>query len=83
MPVSLSQEKKDQIAQDFIDIFQTRYGPSWQSMLTKKLTPSPVYQIAEQRDVSVSTVRKIRTQLLATGHILLFIKLISEPFSSS
>jgi hypothetical protein len=81
MPVSLSQEKKNQIAQDFIDIFQARYGEEWRSKLSDRLQPSPVYQIAEQRGVSVSAVRKIRSQLIVVGYMVTLHETITAPIN--
>lgn len=79
MPVSLSQEKKDQIAQDFIDICQARYGEGWRSKLSDKLRPSPIRQIAQQRGVSVSAVRKIRSQLILVGYMVILHETITAP----
>ena len=78
----LSDEVRDVIIQDFLDIFQARYGKEWRSKLTGNLRPSPIYQIAEQRGVSVSDVRKVRSQILAVAQLinLLTAPLPSDPF---
>ena len=75
----LTEEQKNLIVQDFIDIFQARYGEGWRSKLTTNLRPSPIQQIAEQRGVKVSDVRKIRSQLLAVGRIVTFMHTLTEP----
>ena len=66
----LSDEIRDLIIQDFLDIFQARYGSEWRSKLTGSLRPSPIYQIAEQRGVSITEVKKIRSQILAVAQLI-------------
>lgn len=68
--MTLSDDLRDQIIQDFFDIFQAKYGSEWRSKLTTNLRPSPIYQIAEQRGVSVSDVKKVRSQILAVAHFI-------------
>jgi hypothetical protein len=75
----LSDELRDLIIQDFLDIFQARYGKEWRSKLTTNLRPSPIYQIAEQRGVSVSDVKKVRSQILNIGH---FVNLLLTPIET-
>ncbi len=43
----LTQELRDIILQDFIDIFQAKYGDQWKDKLTTNLRPSPIRQIAD------------------------------------
>ncbi len=75
----LSEEQRDLILQDLIDIFQARYGDQWRAKLTTNLKPSPIHQIAEQRGVSVSDVKKVRSQLLAVGQIFHIISTMTAP----
>lgn len=75
----LTNEIRDVILQDFIDIFQAKYGEEWRSKLTSKLTPSPIHQIAEQRGVSVSDVKKVRSQMVALGLLFQVIQTMTEP----
>jgi hypothetical protein len=75
----LSEEQRDIILQDLIDIFQARFGEGWRAKLTTNLKPSPIQQIAEQRGVSVSDVRKVRSQLLAIGQIYHVISTMTAP----
>jgi hypothetical protein len=77
--MTLSDDLRDLIIQDFFDIFQARYGKEWRSKLTTNLRPSPIYQIAEQRGVSVTDVKKVRSQILAVAH---FINVFTDPFIS-
>ena len=79
----LSEETRDLILQDLIDIFQARFGESWRSKLTSNLKPSPIQQIAEQRGVTVSDVKKVRSQLLAVGQIFHIIHTLTQPLPSS
>ena len=76
--MTLSDELRDLILQDFIDIFKARYGEKWREKLATHLRPSPIYQIAEQRGVTVSDVRKVRSQILAVGQ---FLNLLTDPFT--
>jgi hypothetical protein len=77
--MTLSEEKRNLILQDFIDAFQAKYGEQWRFKLTSNLRPSPIQHIVEQRDVKVSDVRKIRSQLMAIGRMILILQTISEP----
>ncbi len=79
----LTNETRDVIIQDFVDIFQARYGPEWRAKLTTNLRPSPIHQIAEQRGVSVSDVRKVRSQLVAMGLLFSIVQTMSEPLPST
>ena len=79
----LSQEQRDMIIQDFLDVFQARYGEEWKTKLTKNLRPSPIRQIAEQRGVSVSDVKKIRSQVLAMGQLVHLFTLMTQPLPES
>ena len=63
----LTEEIRDLILQDLIDIFQARFGEDWRSKLTSNLRPSPIQQIAEQRGVTVSDVKKVRAKLMKMG----------------
>lgn len=77
----LSPELRDVILQDFLDIFQARFGDEWRSKLTTNLRPSPIQQIAEQRGVKVSDVKKVRSQLLAVGQLVQLINMMTQPVS--
>lgn len=79
----LTQEQKDLISQDFIDIFQAKYGDNWRHMLTKKLQPSPIPMIAHTRGATISEVKKIRAQFIAVGRILTFMETLTEPIQHS
>ena len=81
MPLSL--ELRDLILQDFLDIFQARYGEEWKSKLTTNLRPSPIRQIAEQRGVTVSDVKKVRSQLLAMGQVVQLFIQMTQPLPAS
>lgn len=78
----LSDELRDIILQDLIDIFQARYGEEWRFKLTSNLKPSPIHQIAEQRGVTVAEVKKVRSQLLAIGQIFHIVRTMTTPLSS-
>lgn len=78
----LSNEIRDVILQDFIDIFQAKYGEEWRSKLTTKLTPSPIHQIAEQRGVRVSDVKKVRSQMVALGLLFQVVQTMTSPLPS-
>lgn len=75
----LSEEQRDIILQDFLDIFQAKYGEQWRTKLTTNLRPSPIQQIAEQRGVKVSDVKKVRSQLLAVGQLVSIISTMTQP----
>ena len=75
----LTNEIRDAILQDFLDIFQARYGEDWRMKLTTNLRPSPIQQIAEQRGVSVSDVKKVRSQLMAMGLLFSVVRNMTEP----
>jgi hypothetical protein len=75
----LTNELRDLICQDFIDILKANYGEHWKEKLTAKLTPSPIQQIAEQRGVSISDVRKVRRQVLLGGRLLQWYTSLLEP----
>ena len=75
----LSPEQRAVILQDFLDVFQARYGDEWKSKLTTNLRPSPIRQIAEQRGVTVSDVKKVRSQLLAMGQLIEIFTTMSQP----
>lgn len=79
----LSDEQRDIILQDFLDIFQAKYGDQWRAKLTTNLRPSPIQQIAEQRGVKVSDVKKVRSQLLAVGQLFLIISTMTQPIQST
>lgn len=79
----LSDEQRDIILQDFLDIFQAKYGDNWRAKLTTNLRPSPIQQIAEQRGVKVSDVKKVRSQLLAVGQLFLIISTMTQPIEPS
>jgi hypothetical protein len=78
----LSEEQRDIILQDFLDIFQAKYGEQWRTKLTTNLRPSPIQQIAEQRGVKVSDVKKVRSQLLAVGQLFTIISTMTQPLPS-
>jgi len=65
----LTEDQQIQIRTDLIEAFQTKYGEQWPMKLTKNLRPSPISTIADLRGVSVSQVRKIRSQLLMVGMV--------------
>ncbi len=75
----LSPELRDVIIQDFLDIFQARYGETWKSKLTANLRPSPIRQIAEQRGATITDVRKVRRQLVALGQVINSLQMILQP----
>lgn len=63
----LSEEKHAEILADLIGVFQARYGDQWRTKLRGNLKPSPLSQIAEQRGVTVTQVKQVRSQLLRVG----------------
>lgn len=63
----LTEEQESQILEDFLVIFYDKYGARWREHLTTNLRPSPIHQIAEQRGVTVSDVKKVRAKLLRMG----------------
>jgi hypothetical protein len=75
----LTDEQRDIIMQDLIDIFKVRYGDDWRTKLTTNLKPSPLAQIAEQRGVKITDVRKVRSQLLLGGRLLQWYTTLLEP----
>ncbi len=75
----LTDEQRDIIMQDLIDIFKARYGDDWRTKLTTNLKPSPLAQIAEQRGVRITDVRKVRSQLLLGGRLLQWYTNLLEP----
>lgn len=79
----LTEEKRDLILQDLLDIFQARFGDQWRAKLTTNLKPSPLQQIAEQRGVSVTDVKKVRSQLLAVGQIFHVISTMTAPLDAT
>lgn len=79
----LTDEKRDEILQDLIDVFQARFGEDWRKKLTTNLKPSPLSQIAEQRGVSLSNVRKVRSQLLLCGQLIQWYTSLIEPIPTS
>lgn len=79
----LTDEMRDLICQDLLDVFKARYGDQWKQKLTTNLRPSPLQQIAEQRGVSVSDVRKVRSQVLLGGRILQWYTRLLEPLPPS
>ena len=73
----IPEEQRDEIIKDFINIFQAHYGEEWKRKLMAPLKPSPIYQIAKERGVNVSEVRKIRSQLIVCGQFIeLYMSLI-------
>lgn len=78
----LSNETRDIILQDFIDIFQAKYGDQWRHKLTSKLSPSPIHHIAEQRGVRVSDVKKVRSQMVALGLLFQVVQTMTSPLPS-
>jgi hypothetical protein len=81
--MTLTDEQRDVILQDFLDIFQAKYGENWRSKLTTNLRPSPIHQIAEQRGVKVSDVKKVRSQLLAVGQLFLLFSTMTQPLETT
>jgi len=75
----LSQELRDVVLQDFLDILQARYGDEWKKKLRGKLRPSPIKQIAEQRGVTVTDVKKVRSQLIAMGQVVEIFTMMIQP----
>lgn len=80
MPIS--EEQRDLILQDLIDVFRARYGEGWRMKLITNLKPSPLAQIAEQRGVRLSDVKKVRSQLLLAGRLVQFYTTLTQPMSS-
>ena len=66
----LTDEQRDQIINDFINVFQSQYGDTWKQKLTAPLKPSPIYQIAQERGVKISEVRRIRRQFILCGEFI-------------
>lgn len=81
--MTLTEEQRDCILQDFLDIFQAKYGEHWREKLTSNLRPSPIHQIAEQRGVKVSDVKKVRSQLLAVGQLVHLFSTLTQPLEPS
>lgn len=79
----LTNEMRDLICQDFLDIFKARYGDEWKQKLTTNLRPSPLQQIAEQRGVSVSDVRKVRRLIILGGLYLQWYTSLCQPLPAS
>jgi hypothetical protein len=77
----LTQELRDIILQDFLDILQARYGDKWKTKLTTNIRPSPIRQIAEQRGVPISDVKKVRSQLMAMGQLVELFTMMTQPIS--
>ena len=75
----LSEEQKDFILQDIIEVFQSKYGENWRNKLTTNLKPSPIRHIAQQRGVKVSDVQKVRSQLMTVGRMVSILQTFSEP----
>lgn len=75
----LSEEQRNLILQDFIDAFQAKYGHAWRFKLTTNLRPSPIHHIVEQRGVKASDVRKVRSQLMAVGRMILILQTMTQP----
>jgi hypothetical protein len=75
----LTQELRDIILQDFLDILQARYGDNWKTKLTSNMRPSPIRQIAEQRGVPISDVKKVRSQLMAMGQLVELFTMMTQP----
>lgn len=75
----LSPELRDIILQDFLDILQARYGDEWKKKLTSNFRPSPIRQIAEQRGVTISDVKKVRSQLMAMGQLVEIFSIMTQP----
>lgn len=80
LSMPLSEEQRDIILQDLIDIFQSRYGDEWRAKLTTNLKPSPLQQIAEQRGVKINQVKKVRSQLLAVGQVFQVISTMTATY---
>lgn len=66
----LSEETRNLIIQDFKNIFREKYGEDWPSKLSANLRPCPNAQIANLRGVTLSDVRKVRSDLLKIGMFL-------------
>lgn len=80
----LTEDQRTMILQDFGKIFRDRYGDWWLFFLTSRLTPSPIAEIARQRNVSISSVRKIRKEIRCLGDIfLMYVSFYIPPNTSN
>lgn len=78
--MTLTEEQKNLIVQDFIDIFRNKFGEDWRHKLTSSLKPSPIHEIAKQRGAPISEVRKIRSQMMAVGRIFEMMQTMNEAW---
>lgn len=76
MPVT--EDQRNLIRDDLITAFQLRFGDEWPYKMTTNLRPSPISAIAQERQVPVSEVRKIRSQLLRLGIFFQVMKDVNE-----
>jgi hypothetical protein len=68
-----------QIRDELILAYQRRYGDDWHMNLKKTLRPSPVTQIAQQLNVSVGKVRKVKQDIWVAGMLLDMIRGVNPP----
>jgi hypothetical protein len=80
MPIT--EDQRNLIRDDLITAFQLRFGDEWPYKMTTNLRPSPISAIAQERQVSVSEVRKIRSQLLRLGIFFSAMKQANEQLSA-
>ena len=78
MPIS--QEQQQLILQDFVEIFQARYGEMWSTKLTSNLRPSPILRMAQKHNVPVSEIKAIRHKLTIMG---MMFRAMYDPISYS
>lgn len=80
----LTEEQHSQLLLDLLRVFQERYGDQWILKLHSNLKPSPLQQIAEQRGVPLSQVKRVRSQLLKAGQIYAALNAaLTEPLSTN
>ncbi len=75
----ITQAQRFEIIEDFIQIFQIRYGPQWQDHLTSPLKPSPMKEMAKKHHVSVNQIRKIRMELFILGQLMGILNTLVQP----
>lgn len=75
----ITQAQRLEIIEDFIEIFQIRFGPQWQNHLTSPLRPSPIKEIAKNHRVSVNQIRKIRMELFTLGQMMSVLNTLVQP----
>lgn len=75
----LTDVQRKAIVEDFFVIFQTNYGDNWLSSFTRRLTPSPIKELAEKHGVKQCDIKQVRRQIKVVGHYMEIIRLLREP----